>query len=105
MFEEEVVLSTRGMQSSKWDEYYPRFNEPGKTLWAPLKEVSGPAAAQFAARMRVIEERKGGSRVFHSGVDKITGRSFVRVRFPGEVPDKDEANEEGDSEDTQEKSE
>lgn len=87
MFEEEVVKSTRGMQSSKWDEHYNKFNEPGKTLWAPLEKMNGAAASQFAARMRVIEERKGGARKFHSGVDKITGRAFVRVRIDGEIPE------------------
>lgn len=87
MFEEEVVKSTRGMQSSKWDEHYTKFNEPGKTLWAPLDKMNGAAASQFAARMRVIEERKGGTRKFHSGVDKITGRSFVRVRMENEIPE------------------
>ncbi len=94
MFEETIVKSTRGLQSSKWDEFYPKFNEPGKTLWAPLEKMNGAAASQFAARMRVIEERTGGKRKFHSGVDKIVGKSFVRVRPDDEIPTAEEQEEE-----------
>lgn len=90
MFEEEVIPTTKGLQGSKWDQHYPKFNEPGKTLWAPLEQMSGQEASQFAARMRTMEARLKGDRKFHSGVCNITKRSFVRVRPPGELVSKEE---------------
>lgn len=94
MFTKENIQSTRGLQSSKWDEYYAEFKEPGDALRAPLDKMSGQEASQFAARMRVLEERLGGKRKFHSGVCKVTKTSFVRVRPEGEVPDKEDDQDE-----------
>lgn len=90
MFKESVVKSTKGLQPSKWDEYYPKFDTPGKTLSASLKDMTRAAASQFSARMNRLEESKGGSRKFHSGYNAITGETFVRVRPDDEIPSKEE---------------
>ena len=95
MFTKDNLQSTRGLQPSKWDEHYESFVLPGDRLKAPLDQMSGQTASQFAARMNVIEQRKGGKRRFHSGVDKIEGIAFVRVRPEGELEEPCLKGEEG----------
>lgn len=94
MFEEKIVESTRGIQGSKWDQYYDKFDKPGKALYAKESDMSRPQAAQFSARMNKLEEARGGKRKFHSGYDAVEGKTFVRVRPEGEVPSDSEEQSE-----------
>ena len=94
MFTKTNETTTKGMQASKWDKHYEEFKQGGDTLWAPEDAMAPAAAAQFAARMRVLEAKLGGTRKFHSGHDKVTHRTFVRVRPDNELPSADEEKEE-----------
>lgn len=96
MFKESVVKSTRGIQPSKWDEYYDKFDSPGKTLSASVEDMKTSAASQFSARMNKLEEHRGGKRKFHSGFNAVTGETFVRVRPDDELPPKEEELEQGE---------
>ena len=92
---EKTNLQTiKGIQPSKWDQYYEEFKNPGDTLQDDIANMTKAAASQFAARMNKMEEFRGGKRKFHSGYNVLTGKTFVRVRPEGEVPDSQEQEEE-----------
>ena len=89
-FKKTNIASTKGLQGSKWDSLYPEFVNPGDTLEFDPEKVSGAAASQAAKRMMVLEEAKGGTRKFHSGVNKVKGVTFVRVRPEGEIQEQED---------------
>lgn len=96
-FEKEVLTTTRGTQSTKWDELYVHFVNPGDTLFFDKSEVSRAAASQCAKRMILLDAEKQG-RKFHSGWHPIKEKTFIRVRPAGEVPDKKDEQEESNQE-------
>jgi len=89
-----TIETVKGMQPSKWDQYYEEFDHAGATLQDDEANMNRAAASQFAVRMNKIEAMRGGKRKFHSGYNVLTGKTFVRVRPDGEVPDKTEEQQE-----------
>jgi hypothetical protein len=88
------IESVKGVQPSKWDKYYPEFRKAGDTLQDDVTVMNRAAASQFAVRMNKLEQSKGGKRIFHSGYNTLNGKTFVRVRPEGEVPEKEEEQSE-----------
>lgn len=90
-FEKEVLPTTRGIQSTKWDGLLEHFVNPGDTLFFDEAVVSRAAASQAAKRMIQLDSQ---GRSFHSGFHTVKRKTFVRVRPTGELPSKEEAKEE-----------
>lgn len=89
------IASIKGTQPSKWDKYYydQTFAEPGDSECFEMDEITSATASQFARRMNEIEKIKGGTRKFHSGINRIENFIFVRWRPEGEIPNKDDKDD------------
>lgn len=90
-FEKEIVETTKGMQSSVYDELYPHFTQPGETLYFNEADMSRASASQAAKRLMKLDKASGFSNIFHSGWDAVKKKVYIRVRPQGEVPRPEEA--------------
>lgn len=84
-FKKTKIESTKGIQPSKWDFLAQELTEPGDTAEFEENEVSRPSAAQGAARLRKLTGKP-----YHSGYHAINKTTFIRLRMPDEVIEKDE---------------
>lgn len=89
-FTKDNLTNIKGRQPSQWDALISEFERPGDRVKFDPSKVTKAQAAQGASRLRKLHPDKA----FHSGYDAIDKVTFIRLRMPGEVPDKDEENEE-----------
>lgn len=84
-FKKTKIESTKGIQPSKWDFLAQELTEPGDTAEFEESQVSRASVAQGAARLRKITGKS-----YHSGYHAINKTTFIRLRMPDEVIEKDE---------------
>jgi hypothetical protein len=85
-FKKVKMESTKGIQPSKWDELDGQL-EPGEA--AEFDNETKQAVAQGAARLRKLTGKP-----YHSGYNTLTKKTFIRLRPDGEVPSREDTDEE-----------
>lgn len=87
-FRKTKIESTKGMQPSKWDVLADELTEPGDTAEFEESVVSKAQASQGAARLRKLTGKP-----YHSGYHVVNKTTFIRLRMPDEVAEKEHEND------------
>ena len=94
------VPVVKGVQATKYDAWLSEFVNPGDSLFFTEGELSKQTASNAAKRLTLLDSAKEG-RKFHSYYHVIEQMVVIRVRPPGEVPEKgDEEQEDAPKQET-----